>query len=243
MSQYKPQFTVTDTIHRLKSQIIKQEKYGVDKPHIHATQQMIHNAHIRSVHSTLAIENILLTPPEVADIIDNEYVSCTQQEIRAVKNAYEAYNLLDPYHPPNPYSIVDILHAHRVFMTGLSPAKEVGCLRSDKLMQRHMDNLLDWVQTSDEHQLIKSCVFHHEFMLIQPFGVGNGYVARLWQILLLYKWRMPLGLPLADFILKRRQDYFDVLAIPNKATGSTKFLEFMLQAIKDAVVEFDRDLV
>jgi len=94
MSQYKPQFTVTDKIHNLKAQIIKYEKRGVDT-HIHATQQILYNSHIRSVRSTLAIENIPLTLNQVIDIIDNQYVPCTQSEIRAVKNAYEAYNLLD----------------------------------------------------------------------------------------------------------------------------------------------------
>jgi len=244
MSQYKPQFTVTDKIHNLKAQIIKYEKRGVDT-HIHATQQILYNSHIRSVRSTLAIENIPLTLNQVIDIIDNQYVPCTQSEIRAVKNAYEAYNLLDIYNPPDPYSTVYMLHFHRVFMAGL--AKEAGCFRtgtapSANLMLRHLDNLIEWVNLSDEHMLIKSCVFHYELMSIQPFGAGNGLVARLWQILLLYKWRMPMGLPLADAICNNQEEYFNALAIPDKAAGSTKFIEYMLQAIKDAAVEYDREI-
>ncbi|MCL1787259.1 MAG: Fic family protein [Defluviitaleaceae bacterium] len=252
MSQYKPPFSITDTIHRLKSQIIKYERSI--KEGVHATAQMLHSANICSVHSTLAIENILLTPTQVTEIIDGQYVPCTPNEIRAVKNAYEAYHLLDIYHPPDPYSPINMLHLHRVFMTGLT--KEAGCFRSGeavgtgqkrgntapsaKLVPRHLDNLIDWVKTSDEHPLIKSCVFHYEFMSIQPFSVGNGYVARLWHILLLYHWVMPMGLPLADIICSRKQDYFDTLAIPDKAVGATKFIEYMLQAIKGAAVEYDK---
>ncbi|MCL2839541.1 MAG: Fic family protein [Defluviitaleaceae bacterium] len=250
MSQYKPQFTITDKVHLLKAQIIKYEKSI--KIHTHATQQLLHNAHIHSVHSTLAIEeDIALSLEQVADIIDDKHVSCTPNEMRKVKNAYEAYNLLDPYHPPNPYSTVDMLHVHCVFMAGLT--KEAGRFRSNKvvtvgqkwentaplakLVQRHMDNLMDWLKTSDEHPLIKSCVFHYEIMSIQPFSVGNGYVARLWQILLLYHWLMPIRLPLADVICERQQDYFDTLAIPDKSLGITKFIEYMLQVIKDAAVK------
>jgi len=227
MSQYKPPFTITDKIHRLKSQIIKNEKSV--KIHIHATKQMLHNAHLHSVHSTLAIENISLTLEEVADIIDGNYVPCTPNEIRAVKNAYEAYNLLNPYHPPNPYSTADMLHIHRTF-----------CFNTAKFVPRQVDNLLEWVKTSDEHPLIKSSAFHYEIMSLRPFSIGNGLVARLWQLLLLYKWSMPLGMPLASAICKRKQEYFGTLAIPNKATGSTKFIEYMLQAIKDAVLQYDK---
>jgi len=137
-----------------------------------------------------------------------------------------------------------MLHFHRVFMAGL--AKEAGCFRtgtapSANLMLRHLDNLIEWVNLSDEHMLIKSCVFHYELMSIQPFGAGNALVARLWQVLLLYKWRMPMGLPLADAICNNQEEYFNALAIPDKAAGSTKFIEYMLQATKDAVVEYDRE--
>jgi len=233
MSQYKPQYTITDKARRLKSQIIKYEKR--EAPIIHVTNQMLYDARVRSVHSTLAIENISLIYTEVADIIGDKYVPLTPNEIRAVKNAYQAYSLIDPYHPPNPYSAVDLLHAHHVFMSGL--AKEAGRFRAAKLVQRRIGNLLDWVKDSEEHPLIKSCVFHYEFMCIQPFSAGNGRIARLWHILLLYHWIMPLGLPLTDIISNRRQEYLDALE------SCTKFIEYMLQVIKDAAVEFDKDLI
>jgi len=239
MTQYKPQFTITDEISRLKSKILKQEKSGV-KAHIHATDEILYNAHVRSVHSTLAVENptFSLTLAEVEDIIGNQYVSCSHNEIRAVQNAYAAYTWLDIYHPPNPYSATDLLHAHSMFMAGFT--KEAGSFRPDNLIPRLIDNLLDWVKTSDEHPLIKSCVFHYEVMHLRPFGAGNGLVARLWHILLLYLWRMPMGLRLANYICMRKEEYFAALAIADKAVGCTKFIEFMLQAIRDAIMEYDR---
>ncbi len=37
--------------------------------------------------------------------------------------------------------------------------------------------------------LIMSSVFHYEFVFIHPFSDGNGRMARLWQNVILSKWR------------------------------------------------------
>ena len=253
MSQHKPQFIMTDKIHRLKAQIIKQEKDRLNaRGSIHASRQMYHDSRIRNVHSTLAMENSSLTLAQVTDVIDGKHAPGTPDEIREVKNAYEAYSLMLTVNPIDPYSIAEMLHAHRAFMAGL--AKEVGCFRSGevvaagqkretaplaKLVPRHMDNLVDWAKTSDEHPLIKSCVFHYELMSIHPFGDGNGHVARMWQMLLLSQRNfISKRLPVMDVVRERQQEYYDVLAISDRAAGSAKFTEYMLQAIKDALTEF-----
>jgi len=42
--------------------------------------------------------------------------------------------------------------------------------------------LLSWAcKSDDQHPLIKSCVFFHEFMQIYPFDRGNETIARKWQ--------------------------------------------------------------
>jgi len=247
LSQFKPQLAITDKIFRLKSQVVKHEKRALG---FHATTELLHNAHVRSAYATLAIENNGLSLEEVTDIIEGRYVSCTQNEMREVKNAYEAYSLLDIYHPPNPYSTTAILHAHSTFMTGI--AKDAGRFRTTEtaaqgrgtiapnLIPRHVENLLEWVNTSDEHPLIKSCVFHHEIMYAKPFRAGNGLIARLWQILLLSFWSMPMGLPLAAYLLECRENYYNALAIQNKTESTAAFVAVLLQAIKDAVVEYDK---
>ena len=48
-----------------------------------------------------------------------------------------------------------------------------------------MNALLHWLQTTETHILIRSAVFHYEFMAIRPFEAGNGPLAtRLQQQLL-----------------------------------------------------------
>jgi len=257
VSQYKPQFTVTDKIQRLKGQITKQAKKG---SFIHATNQMYHNASLRDICSSLALENTTfsLTLSQVTDIIDGGIHIGNADEIRAVKSAYKAYSAIYHRHYEliDVYSTAEMLGAHNTFMAGFS--KGAGCYRSvdienigqsqvnvaspAKLVSSRIDDLFAWVKASNEDILIKSCIFHHELMSIRPFSDGSGLVARMWQTLLnMQSWFLPVRMPLWDVVRERQQEYYDILAIPNKADGSTKFIEFMLQAVKDAIAEFEKD--
>ena len=98
--------------------------------------------------------------------------------------------------------------------------------------------LLDWVENDKNNLLIKSCVFHYEFELIHPFSDGNGRVGRLWHTLLLSKWN-PLfaWLPIESVIHDRQSEYYNAINISNVAADSTAFIEFMLSAIKEAILE------
>lgn len=80
---------------------------------------------IRSIHSSLAIEQNTLTLDQVTDIIDGKRVLGPPQDIREVKNAYEVYEAAASF---DPYSVKDLLRAHTMMMDGL--VKEAGVFRS-----------------------------------------------------------------------------------------------------------------
>ena len=98
--------------------------------------------------------------------------------------------------------------------------------------------LLEWTEHDENPLLIKSCVFHYEFELIHPFSDGNGRVGRLWHTLLLSKWN-PLfaWVPVESIIHDRQSAYYQAINNANNAADSTYFIEFMLSAIKDALLE------
>lgn len=206
---------------------------------------------IRTIYSSLAIEQNTLSLDQVTAVLDGKHVIAPPKDIAEVKNAYEIYELMDSL---DPYSVDDLLSAHEVMTRGL--VEESGCFRSrpvgvvDKqgnilhfgtlpdYVPGLVMELLDWVRDSEFHMLIKSCVFHYELELIHPFADGNGRIGRLWHTLLLTQWKpMFAWLPVESIIHDRQDEYYQAINQSNNEAESTAFIEFMLSAIKEALME------
>ncbi len=201
---------------------------------------------IRSIHGSLAIEQNTLTLEQVTAVLGGKCVLAPPKDIAEVRNAYEIYERLDEL---DPYSVDDLLTAHGVMMRGL--VAECGMFRSGPVGVVDKDGnilhfgslptvvpglvfeLLDWVRESEQPMLIKSAVFHYELELIHPFADGNGRVGRLWHTLLLSRWN-PLfaWLPVESIIHDRQQEYYAAINASNAEGESTRFIEFMLSAIR-----------
>ena len=78
---------------------------------------------IKTIHSSLAIEQYSLE--QVSDVINGKRVLAAPKEIQEVKNAYEAYEKLRKLEP---YSLEDLLKAHKYMMSNL--VSEAGTFRS-----------------------------------------------------------------------------------------------------------------
>ncbi len=252
MEENYPPYTITDKILNYVSEIMKKIGEANYFEKLNRYPELRRKTRIRSIHSSLAIENNQLSLFQVEDVINGKMVIGEQKDIQEVKNAYKAYDELDNI---NPYSIEDLKRLHGI-MTFLieedagrfrnhgegvydgddlifmcPPAKMVGTL---------MDNLFEWMNKAKGtvNPLILSCVFHYEFVFIHPFGDGNGRMSRLWQTAILADWEeMFKYLPIESMIKKNQQDYYKAIYNCNNAGNSTEFIEFMLKMINDTIDE------
>lgn len=84
--------------------------------------------------------------------------------------------------------------------------------------------------------MIASCVFHYEFEFIHPFADGNGRTGRLWQTLILSRWR-PIfkNLPIENIVYKYQQAYYKAIAVSGGKEGCTPFIEFILGVVAETL--------
>lgn len=247
---YVPPYTITDKAVNLISAITEIITKININDNMSNNPRLRRDNRIRTIHASLAIENNSLSLDQVTDIINGKRIFGAPDEICEVRNAFEAYNRLLEF---NPFSINDMLLTHKVLMNELT--KEAGTFRSgevdifsgDRLVHMALPagqvshlikDLVNWAKQADAHPLIKSCVFHYEFVFIHPFADGNGRMGRMWQTLILYKWKSLFGwLPIESLIRKRQEEYYRVLEECDHSANSGKFIEFMLTAIYDALYE------
>ena len=203
---------------------------------------------IRTIQGSLAIEGNILSEEQIATILDGKPVIAPLRDVQEARNAIEAYEQFEQW---DPASETDLLRAHGVLMAALldapgryrrggvavmgqgrvhhvgPPAKRVPML---------MAELLAWLGTTDEHPLVTSSVFHYEFEFIHPFEDGNGRLGRLWQTLILTRWK-PLfaHVPVESETHARQGAYYGAIRQSSNEGESTPFVAFMLDAILDAL--------
>ena len=247
---YTPPFEITSKIIELISNI--SEKIGEinslqDSPY---SVQLRKENRIKTIHSSLAIENNSLSLEQITAIIDGKRVLGNPNEIQEVKNSIQAYDLLLSL---NPYKEKDLLKAHKLMMqdlvdrNGKYRTDGVGIFDGEKVVHmappadrvpKLMGNLFEWLKTCDVHPLIKSCVFHYEFEFIHPFQDGNGRMGRLWQTVILKEWKEIFAwFPVETLIKENQKEYYRVLGASDSEANSTKFIEFMLSLILNTIKE------
>lgn len=250
MGEYKPPFHMTDKIMNLVADVseqigrIKVLSHGNLNPHLRKENR------IRTIHSSLAIEHNSLSLEQVTAVVNGKHILGNPNEIREVKNAYDTYEMMLVL---NPYSVKDLLKAHKMMMKDLIPENGkfrsggVGVFDGDvvvhmappaSLVPGEIQDLFAWYKKSEIHPLIRSAIFHYEFEFIHPFADGNGRMGRMWHSLLLGRWNeIFYWLPVEELIRSRQQEYYNALNKSDRESDSSTFVEFMLEILLDTLRE------
>ena len=240
---YIPPFHITEKIANLTAEIA--EKVGSisatigDIPH----PKLRKENRIKTIQSSLAIENNTLSIEQVTAIVEGKRVLGSPQEIQEVKNAFETYEHLLTF---NPYSGQDLLMAHQILMkelvkdNGIYRSRSVGISDGNNIIHVAppsdrvpylVNDLLLWIENSELNPLIKSCVFHYEMEFIHPFIDGNGRTARL----LLNFELMKNNYPPIIIKIEDREKYFDVLEAGNLTDNWDTFTEFIKEKCEERI--------
>lgn len=248
MSSYTPPYTMTSKMLTLATSIgeeLTKIEYEANKI---ITPTLRKKNRIKTLAGTLEIEGNFLGEEKITAILEGKRVLGTYQEVLEVEGAINAYKEFEKYRYD---SLDDLLKAHKILMkdilktAGSFRSVNVGVGSSDGVshvappygvVPSLMQELFDWLKNSDEHILIKSCVFHYEFEFIHPFSDGNGRIGRLWQSVILYHWREVFSaIPTESIVRDNQEKYYEVLEESGSLGESTPFIEFMLEVILESI--------
>lgn len=246
----RPPYKITTDILKLLSEV--SQKIGEVKASFLVKQspELRKINRIRTIQASLAVEGNTLSIDQITAIIENKRVLGPAKDIKEVSNAIEVYNQLNKL---NPFAEKSFLSAHKALMHGLIKNagqyrnSGVGIVKGSQIahiappasnVPYLMKDLFNYVKTSKEPILIRSCVFHYEMEFIHPFSDGNGRMGRIWQTLLLIQ-EYPLFefLPFETLISKNQKKYYQALSSSDKQGESTIFIGFMLKVLSDSLDE------
>lgn len=243
-----PPFTITPTIIHQIARIGEQLGQYSSKTQDMQNVRLRRIHRIRTIHGSLAIEGNTLSEEQITAILEGKPVIAPPREIQEARNAIEVYEQLGQWHPSKSEHL---LSAHQLLMKGLIEdagqyrTGNVGVMNGEQVIhmapqadrvRKLMEQLLSWLDTTEQHALISSSVFHYEFEFIHPFADGNGRMGRLWQSLILSRWN-PLfaHFPIESMIHTHQNAYYQAINQSTQQTDSAPFIEFMLQMVLDTL--------
>lgn len=246
--QYQPPFSITPAIVNLVGQISE----AIGRLSILSEQakslRLRRINRIRTIRGSLAIEGNTLSEAQITAILDGKRVIAPPREVQEVRNALAAYDRFDDW---NPGEERDLLEAHAILMFGLIDeagryrSGGVGVMEGSRVIHMAppadrvpalMGDLFRWLAGSETHPLIASSVFHYEFEFIHPFADGNGRMGRLWQSLILARWKSIFAdIPVESLIYEHQAEYYQALQESTRQTDCAPFIAFMLAMILETV--------
>ncbi len=248
--RYQPPFSLNKSVLTLVDEISEAVGHLDAIGLVPSSPQLRKGNRVRTIASTLAIEGNTLGLDQVSAIIDGKRVAGPVREIAEVHGAIRAYENLEDFSMSEE---ADLLAAHGLLMgevlteSGAYRRRNVGIQKKEVMIHiapsadmvpRLMRDLLAWLGQSVCHPLIASSAFHYELEFIHPFVDGNGRMGRLWQTLILSRWKPVFAyLPLESVIKEQQEGYYRTLREADALGDCSGFIEFMLRAVRQTCYE------
>ena len=208
---------------------------------------------IKSSFTSNSIEGNPLSEVEVTNLLLNGRIPVNRDE-KEVRNYFDILQSLEnEYSSLNTQNILDI---HRKLLTGVedeiagkfrnkkvvvgNPSSDGSVVvkheppehRAEKI-QKSLEDLVSWTNTSDEIPILKAGIYHHQFVYIHPFVDGNGRTCRLTTslLLLLNEYKINKYFVIDDYYDIDRIQYSNALHSADSG-DKTKWLEYFTDGVK-----------
>lgn len=208
---------------------------------------MVTKSKVRSVHSSLSIEDNSLSLFDVENLSQNKQIIGKKDEIQEVKNAIEAYNKINKF---NYKSEDDLLEVQKIMMkyfnedNGYRTHGE-GVKKDDIiiyiapesiLVSSLMKSLFEYINNSDLNLMILAAIFHYYFVFIHPFSDGNGRLARFWVTLMLIKYNKNFEfVPFEEELYLNQNEYYSSITECHINHNANTFIKFLLKSINNSL--------
>ena len=174
-----------------------------------------------------------------------------------INNLYKAYLYTTSKKSPKSLSLNLFKDLHKIIMNDIFP--DAGSFRIDpcaiyntagvaiylappaQKIHELLNNLIEEINNSQEHCLIKAAVFQFKFEKIHPFLDGNGRIVRLISDLILYKNGFSFNgyLSPEEYINKYREIYYNCF---DSDKNYKPFIKFFLESILNQIKNTFNDL-
>ncbi len=168
----------------------------------------------KTVHQSISLDGNPLSMEDVKDILDGKEVNRTDLEVQEANNYKNALKFIDHITSQigtgQSYILTldTIMEFHHQLVNKIIDQSQAGFFRMRQVVLKNsktgevsylpppaaevpylMEDLINWInseQSRDLHPVIKAGIIHFEFSRIHPYTVGNGGVARLVSLLVLF---------------------------------------------------------
>jgi Fic family protein len=108
------------------------------------------------------------------------------------------------------------------------------------LIKEHLENLFEYMRTSNENALTKIAIMHYKFEAIHPFSDGNGRIGRALILLYMIRYHLmenPL-IGISTYIEKNKSEYYNLLLKTSQENDYLSWIKFFLNGIKMEAMAF-----